>query len=249
MTTTHPPAGAQQGAPNTSASTSTGAPTPSANPGNQPLTLEQLQAAITAAITPLATELSALKNASAAAQRVAGKGADGGQPTGGSDGANQPGAVDLSKLPDNVRAAYEGTQRELKSLREREEARTKSEVKAKATTALDAAIDAGKYANAPILKGLISPFVRLNDAGQPVHDDGQRVRPLEEVVREIGAQDVFRSANAGHGAGANAGAAGAAGGAGSGVRRVSSAEIDRMTPAQFKEFEAQLGSGAATLAD
>lgn len=249
MTTTHPPAGAQQGAPNTGASTSTGAPTPSANPGNQPLTLEQLQAAITAAITPLATELGALKNASAAAQRVAGKGADGGQPTGGSDGANPPGAVDLSKLPDGVRAVFEAQQRELRALQDRETKRTQDEVRKKATEALDAAIVDGKYANPAILKDLISPHVRLNDAGQPIYDDRVKVRPLDEVIREKGSLDMFRPANAGQGSGANAGAAGAAGGAGNGVRVVTAVDIDRMTDAQYLEFQAQLQSGAARLAD
>lgn len=203
-----------------------------------PLTLDQITAAFDARIAPLQAEIASLKNGQNAAKRVAKK----------EEGARK--APDLSNADPEVRTAFEETQREMRTLREAEDARAKKEEDAALKGALKTEITNGRFANPDIMEGLLVKNLRrsTDDSNVILIDDGQKAVPLSQAVKDLGLRDIFRPASVGNGAGAQGdqGAGGSGGGSGKGV---TAADIEKMTDAEFAAHNAKVKQGQVEFAD
>lgn len=183
------------------APTGGGNPSGTDAPSSGGYTLQDIQRAVTEATAPILERVNALENQQGARRRVSTKKSDGTSPAdqdagdGASDDFESMSKADLARI-----VAQQG--RELASLKQGEAERAQREARDQVTNALTTEISKGKYANADLLERLVAPNLRIGSAGDVIHDDGKKVTPLAEIVREIGSRDVFQLPSKGGGSGA-----------------------------------------------
>lgn len=186
----------------------TGGQSPSGNTGPS---LADFETLLDKKLGPLASDVQHLKNAEAARRRVAsrqsnqgqqssdeGEGGQGGDGAEGADGSRnrQPQIQDPA-----TRQAFEQLQRENRAMADRERKREADEKKARCDRKLDKLLADTKCAKPDVLKKMLKPYVREGEGGEILFDDGDDIRPLEEVVRDHLAQDMFRPASGSNGTG------------------------------------------------
>lgn len=226
----------------------TGGQSPSGNTGP---TLAELDALLQKRLAPLASDVQHLKNREAARTRTESRRApiarttsdegegEGGQESGGDAGGSR---VSNPQITDPAtRQAFEQLRRENLALAERERKREAEEKKARCDRKLDKLIADAKVAKPDVLKKMLRPYVREGEGGEVLFDDGDDIRPLEEVVRDHSAQDMFRPASGSNGTGTPPG------GGPPPLAAAAQVRVDQSLPAQERlaEIRRQQATGQA----
>lgn len=174
------------------------------SPATPGLTLEALTAAMRAEIAPLREEVARMKRDGEAQKRIAHKGGR----VEGSEPNTQPSssAPDPSKITDQATREWAlQMQRENEARIERERESEAKSKKDRATTRLQQLIDTAKPARPKMLFRLLKDSVKEGLDGKIIFDDGDQIRPIEEVVREHLSDDVFKPVSDSRGTGAGPG--------------------------------------------
>jgi hypothetical protein len=174
-----------------------------ANPG---LTLDAVTAAIAAAIAPLRDEVRSVRNSEAARMRIAAKGGNVVAPATVDGAAAASGTPDPDSITDPATRAWaKQMQRENEARQQREAEAAEQARKDKASNALKALIDRDKPARAQKLFAMLNPYLKVGTDGKVYHDDGDELRPVEDVFREHIADEIFKPVSVASGTGASSG--------------------------------------------
>lgn len=172
--------------------------------------------ALDARLAPVLSEFRSLKNSEAARARIEAKGSRASAaaaqsattPGAAAAGASQGNAPDLDTIPDPATRAWVAQlQRENEARAQREAEAAEQAKRDKAANTLRTLIERDKPARPAKLFALLNPYLKVGTDGKVYHDDGEQMRPVEDVFREQLADDVFNPKSVAAGTGAASGVA------------------------------------------
>ncbi len=174
------------------------------SPATPGLTLEAIERLLDAKIAPIAAKVERSTNFDEGRKRIARKGsADTPDPA--TVTTNSP---NIDSIPDEATRNWaRQVQREREAERAAQAEAADRAERDKAMNRLDALIAEAKPARPDLMRKLLVHDIKVGTDGKVYHDDGATLRPLDDVVREYAANDVFKPASGSQGTGTTPGVA------------------------------------------